>query len=88
MSALQGLKQKYGMRRLNRLGENYRLEKIVYLEQVHRLKEQGIDLEALLGAPFYRDENNNNYATWYDALTAMPFIPEPPTCSGKGGSNG
>lgn len=86
--ALHRLKREYGMRRVIRLGEGYSLERIVYMEQLHRLKEKGIDLEALLGAPFYRDDNKNTFATWYDALTVMPFIPEAPACPGKGGSNG
>lgn len=86
--ALHRLKREYGMRRVIRLGEGYSLERIVYMEQLHRLKEKGIDLEALLGAPFYRDDNKNTFATWYDALTVMPFIPEAPACPGKGGPNG
>lgn len=85
VSALHGLERQYGMRSLNQLGEDYRLERIIYMERVSRLKEKGIDLEALLGAPFYRDENNNICATWYDALTVMPFIPDVPARSGKGG---
>ncbi len=86
--ALHRLKREYGMRRVIRLGEGYSLERIVYMEQLHRLKEKGIDLEALLGAPFYRDDNKNTFAIWYDALTVMPFIPEAPACPGKGGPNG
>jgi len=86
--ALHGLKRKYGMSRLNRLGEDYSLERIAFMERVRRLKEREIDLEALLGAPFYRDENKNTFATWYDALTVLPFIPEGPACSGNGGPNG
>ena len=58
------------------------------MERVRRLKEEGIDLEALLDAPFYRDEDNNTFATWYDALTVMPFIPEAPARSGRGEANG
>ena len=86
--ALHRLKREYGMRRLNHLGENYSLERIVFMERVRRLKEEGIDLEALLDAPFYRDEDNNTFATWYDALTVIPFIPEAPARSGRGEANG
>lgn len=88
VGALHRLKREYGMRRLNRLGEGYSLERIVFMEQLRRLKERGIDLEVLLGAPFYRDEDRRAFATWYDALTVMPFIPEVPAGSGKGGVNG
>jgi len=51
------------------------------------LKERGIDLEPWLGAPFYRDENNNICATWYDALKMMPFIPDAPAVPGKEARN-
>ena len=57
------------------------------MEQVYRLKEKGIDLEAMLGVPFYRDENKNTFATWYDALTVMPFITDVPASSGEGDPN-
>lgn len=87
VSTLQRLEREYGMRTVNRLGENYRLERFMYLEQVHRLAQNGFDLEALLGSPFYRDENGNTYATWYDALKVMPFIPDAPTCSGNGATH-
>lgn len=39
--ALHRLKREYGMRRVIRLGEGYSLERIVYMEQLHRLKEKG-----------------------------------------------
>ena len=86
--ALRSLEREYGMRRLNWLGEDYSLDRLVYLERVRRLKEHGIDLVALLGAPFYRDEDKNTFATWYDALTVLPFMPEDPARSGKGDKHG
>lgn len=61
VGALHRLKREYGMRRLNRLGEGYGLERIVFMEQLRRLKERGIDLEVLLGAPFYRDEDRRAF---------------------------
>ncbi len=87
VSALHRLKREYGLRSLNRLAENYSLERIFFMEQVYRLKEKGIDLEVMLGVPFYRDENKNTFATWYDALTVMPFITDVPASSGKGDPN-
>ncbi|MBQ9009817.1 MAG: hypothetical protein IJ088_10880 [Clostridia bacterium] len=85
--ALHSLKRKYGMRWLNHLAENYSLERIVYLSQIYRLKEKGLNLEKLLGAPYYKDENKDIFATWFDALEVLPFIPEH-TGSGEGGSHG
>ncbi len=73
---LHRLKKKYGWSFLQRLRENYLLDRIIFREGVSLLQKTGIDLEAMLGVPFYRDEDNNIYASWYDALKVMPFIPQ------------
>ena len=74
--ALHRLQQRYGWAYLNRLRENYLLDRFIFMEGVHLLQKDGMDLEAMLGAPFCRDENKNLYASWYDALKVVPFLPE------------
>ena len=74
VQALKGLKEKYGVRNLNLLRESYVYSEYEFREGLYMLKDEGTDLEAALGAPFYRDEERNTYATWYDAIKAMPFI--------------
>ena len=77
MDALQRLEQRYGRRSLDRLRDAYLLGEFEFRDRLHRLKEQGTDLEALLGPPFYRDGDGGIRAAWYDALNAMRFMPYP-----------
>ena len=73
---LHRLEKKFGRKNMNRLRESYLLGNLLFAEEVRLLKDRGTDLEEMLGTPFYRDENRNTYATWYDALQVLPFIPE------------
>lgn len=83
VEALRRMERKYGRRLLTRLRENYLHSDYILQEGMRLLNENGTDLEEALGAPFYRDEGGNTYATWYDALKVLPFIHA--ARSGRGG---
>ena len=83
VKALLDLKRKYGLDRLERLNKSYSQSEFLFREDLYMLKEQGLDLEAVLGAPYYRDEEGNSFTTWFDAVQVLPFF-EPENAEGEG----
>ena len=53
----------------------YGMEKHEFSHWVGFQKEKGINFEARLGEPLYRDIDGTNYATWFDVAELADFLP-------------
>lgn len=71
---MKRLEQVMGRARVKRLKQSFLMDRFLFEESVQHLKERGTDLEAILGAPFWRDEEKKTHAAWYDAMQLAPFM--------------
>ena len=74
VQAFKQIRRQHGAKLLDNLRQNYYLDRLIFVDQIQQLKDAGIDMEALLGLPFCRDEDGNTCAAWYDALEVLPFM--------------
>ena len=58
------------------LSQSYLVGRMAFAQWVRKMKENGLDLSAALGAPTHTDSDRKTHAVWFDAVELMDFLPD------------
>ena len=62
-------------RQMNELKQSYTMGRLDYTLWIQAMRENGYDLEGLLGAPLYTDPDRELHAVWFDAVEILDLMP-------------
>ncbi len=58
------------------LRQSYLVGRLAHGQWIRKMKENGVDLSAALGAPTYTDQDRQVHAVWFDAVELIDFVPD------------